>query len=71
MRLVGIARDGGVVAGSLADDGGTVREIAPLADFWADPARHLAAEPTGAPGRWARSSWCRPCSPAHGWSASG
>ncbi|GAA4302521.1 fumarylacetoacetate hydrolase family protein [Klenkia terrae] len=49
MRLVGIARDGGVVAGSLADDGGTVREIAPLADFWADPARHLAAEPTGAP----------------------
>ncbi|SSC25241.1 Fumarylacetoacetase-like [Klenkia terrae] len=49
MRLVGIARDGGVVAGSLADDGGTVREIAPLADFWADPARHLAAEPTGDP----------------------
>jgi 2-keto-4-pentenoate hydratase/2-oxohepta-3-ene-1,7-dioic acid hydratase in catechol pathway len=49
MRLVGIARDGGVVAGSLADDGGTVREIAPLADFWADPARHLAAEPTSDP----------------------
>jgi 2-keto-4-pentenoate hydratase/2-oxohepta-3-ene-1,7-dioic acid hydratase in catechol pathway len=49
MRLVGIARDGGVVTGSLADDGGTVREIAPLADFWADPARHLAAEPTGDP----------------------
>ncbi|CAB4903811.1 MAG: fumarylacetoacetate hydrolase [Actinobacteria bacterium] len=49
MRLVGIARDGGVVAGSLADDGGTVREIAPLADFWADPARHLAAEPSGDP----------------------
>jgi 2-keto-4-pentenoate hydratase/2-oxohepta-3-ene-1,7-dioic acid hydratase in catechol pathway len=49
MRIVGFRRPGGgVEVGSLSDDGGSVTVVAGLEDFWADPAGHLAGEPTGA-----------------------
>ncbi|MGY1685072.1 fumarylacetoacetate hydrolase family protein [Geodermatophilus sp. SYSU D00867] len=50
MRVVGIRRAGGPVeAAALSDDGATVTLLAPLAGFWADAARFLAAEPAGDP----------------------
>jgi len=49
MRIVGIRRDGGPVeVAALSDDGAQVSLVAPLEEFWADPAGHLAREPAGA-----------------------
>lgn len=46
MRVVGLRRDGGPVqVGAL--DGDAVTVLAPLEEFWADAAGHLATEPTG------------------------
>jgi 2-keto-4-pentenoate hydratase/2-oxohepta-3-ene-1,7-dioic acid hydratase in catechol pathway len=49
MRIVGIRRsaDTGVEVAALSEDGGKVTVLAPLAEFWADPAAHLDREPTG------------------------
>jgi 2-keto-4-pentenoate hydratase/2-oxohepta-3-ene-1,7-dioic acid hydratase in catechol pathway len=49
MRIVGIRRSAGtgVEAAVLSEDGGKVTVLAPLAEFWADPAGHLAREATG------------------------
>ncbi|MEI4272632.1 fumarylacetoacetate hydrolase family protein [Klenkia sp. LSe6-5] len=44
---MGIATDDGVMVGTLTADGVGVQVIAPLARFWADPSRHLAAGATG------------------------
>ncbi|WP_138735454.1 fumarylacetoacetate hydrolase family protein [Modestobacter excelsi] len=47
MRIVGIRRDGGdVEVASLSEDGGQVTVLAPLAEFWADAAGHLSADPS-------------------------
>jgi 2-keto-4-pentenoate hydratase/2-oxohepta-3-ene-1,7-dioic acid hydratase in catechol pathway len=48
MRIVGVRRDGGgPEVASLAHDGGSVTVLAPLADFWADPAGQLSRTPAG------------------------
>ncbi|WP_434599015.1 fumarylacetoacetate hydrolase family protein [Streptomyces sp. A5-4] len=50
MRIVGVRRqcaDYGVEVAALADDGADVTVIAPLADFWADPAGYLSRPPAG------------------------
>lgn len=48
MRIVGIRRPGGrVEVGALSADGASVTVLAPLEEFWASAAGHLAAEPTG------------------------
>ena len=48
MRIVGIRRSGGAVeVATLSDDGAWVTLVAGLEEFWADAARHLAADPTG------------------------
>ncbi len=49
MRIVGIRRGAGtgVEVAALAEDGGKVTVLAPLAEFWADPAGHLARAATG------------------------
>jgi 2-keto-4-pentenoate hydratase/2-oxohepta-3-ene-1,7-dioic acid hydratase in catechol pathway len=47
---VGIRRDGGPVeVAALSDDGAPVTVLAPLGEFWADPAGHLSREPAGEP----------------------
>jgi 2-keto-4-pentenoate hydratase/2-oxohepta-3-ene-1,7-dioic acid hydratase in catechol pathway len=50
MRIVGVTRPhagSGVEVAALGEQGGDVTVIAPLADFWADPAGHLSRPPTG------------------------
>jgi 2-keto-4-pentenoate hydratase/2-oxohepta-3-ene-1,7-dioic acid hydratase in catechol pathway len=47
MRIVGIRRNGGVVVGSLSEDGAQVTVLAPLEEFWADAAGHLTRAPGG------------------------
>lgn len=48
LRLVGLRRgEGSVVVGALSDDGTSVAVIADVEAFWADPAAHLAAPPSG------------------------
>lgn len=48
MRVIGVRlADGSVAVGSLSDDGTEVSVIAPVAEFWAAPAEHLAAAPAG------------------------
>jgi 2-keto-4-pentenoate hydratase/2-oxohepta-3-ene-1,7-dioic acid hydratase in catechol pathway len=48
MRIVGVRRDGGPVeVAALSEDGAQATVVAGLEDFWADAARHLAAEPAG------------------------
>jgi 2-keto-4-pentenoate hydratase/2-oxohepta-3-ene-1,7-dioic acid hydratase in catechol pathway len=49
MRIVGIRRsaDSGVEVAALSEDGGKVTVLAPLEQFWADPAGHLQREATG------------------------
>jgi 2-keto-4-pentenoate hydratase/2-oxohepta-3-ene-1,7-dioic acid hydratase in catechol pathway len=48
MRIVGIRRTGGgVEVASLSEDESTVTVLAPLEEFWADPAGHLAGTPAG------------------------
>jgi 2-keto-4-pentenoate hydratase/2-oxohepta-3-ene-1,7-dioic acid hydratase in catechol pathway len=49
MRIVGIRRpDAGTVeVAALAEDGGQLTVLAPLEDFWADPAGFLSREPSG------------------------
>ncbi|MGK5114144.1 fumarylacetoacetate hydrolase family protein [Geodermatophilus sp. CPCC 205506] len=49
MRIVGIRRDGGVEVAALSEDGTAVTVLAPLEEFWADAAGHLAAQPSGEP----------------------
>jgi 2-keto-4-pentenoate hydratase/2-oxohepta-3-ene-1,7-dioic acid hydratase in catechol pathway len=49
MRIVGIRQgDGSVAVGDLSADGTQVTALASLADFWADPAKHLTTGPSGA-----------------------
>ena len=49
MTIVGIRRDGEPVeVAALSDDGAQVTVVAPLEEFWADAAGHLAREPRGA-----------------------
>lgn len=48
MRVVGIRRDGGTAeVADLAADGRSVRVLASLPDFWADPLACLSAAPAG------------------------
>ena len=48
MRIVGIRRDGGEVeVAALAEDGASVTVLAPLQEFWTDPAGHLSGTPAG------------------------
>lgn len=50
MRIVGVRRPhigSGVEVAALAEDHAEVTVIAPVPDFWADPARHLSRPPTG------------------------
>ncbi|WP_369135202.1 fumarylacetoacetate hydrolase family protein [Modestobacter sp. I12A-02662] len=49
MRIVGIRRSvgTGIEVATLSEDGGKVTVIAPLAEFWADPAGYMAREATG------------------------
>ncbi|MDL4818608.1 fumarylacetoacetate hydrolase family protein [Actinomadura opuntiae] len=50
MRIVGVKRPGagtGVEAATLAEQGGEVTVIAPLENFWADPAGHLSRPAPG------------------------
>ena len=41
MRIIGIDRPDGVQVAALSDSGDTVTVLAPLREFWADPAGHL------------------------------
>jgi 2-keto-4-pentenoate hydratase/2-oxohepta-3-ene-1,7-dioic acid hydratase in catechol pathway len=51
MRIVGIRRpDSGVEVAALSPDGREVTVLAPLEEFWADPAGHLARAAGGAGG---------------------
>ncbi|MFC8454942.1 fumarylacetoacetate hydrolase family protein [Kitasatospora sp. NPDC057223] len=50
MRIVGVRRshtDSAVEVAALSEQGDEVTIVAPLADFWADPARHLSQPPAG------------------------
>ncbi len=47
MRIVGIDRPDGVAVAALDESGDAVTVIAPLRQFWADPAGHLTAAPAG------------------------
>ena len=48
MRIIGINRpEGGVDVAALSEKGDSVTVIAPLRDFWTDPAGYLAREPAG------------------------
>ncbi len=48
MRIVGIDHGGAVQVAALSEDGSKVTVLAPLAQFWADPATHLATGLVGA-----------------------
>lgn len=47
MRIVGIDRPDGVGVAALSESGDTVTVVAPLREFWADPAGHLGRGPQG------------------------
>ena len=47
MRIVGISRGCGVEVAALSDDAAHVTVVAPLEEFWADAAGHLARTPSG------------------------